>query len=389
MRTSAGAGPTLSTRWRSRCWSRSPIAGRSSCSSWATRSMRTRFRRRHWSSSTRDGTRPGLREEVADFRGVHASTGSHGDPVIRWLFSTTSISIWTTTHDMHDDWNISRSWLEEMRRQPWWQERVVGGLMSYWIYQFIGNLSPRSSRRRTSTGRFVSKTKLAPCSGSSPPRTTASGRQAVELLPRPRLDAADRDGFTDRAELEEGHRSIFDEDEWDWIRDKARGDFDHLLIGTWIPTCWRRACTTWRPGTRRPATAPGARRRGVGERIGALDCDHWGAFQRSFMRLTALLEEVGWASAAVLGLDLHPLRRCPPRVSSRGGVPPRREREQRRLPGGLLSVPEGARRARATCGANRSFAPHRSPRPRPRPSAGVEDPDSGGASPAVRTSTTR
>jgi len=46
-------------------------------------------------------------------------------------------------HDMHDDWNISRSWLEEMRRRPWWQERVVAGLMSYWIYQFIGNLSPR------------------------------------------------------------------------------------------------------------------------------------------------------------------------------------------------------------------------------------------------------
>jgi len=29
-----------------------------------------------------------------------------------------------------------------MHRLPWWQERAEGGLMSYWIYQHIGNLSP-------------------------------------------------------------------------------------------------------------------------------------------------------------------------------------------------------------------------------------------------------
>ena len=29
-----------------------------------------------------------------------------------------------------------------MRRKPWWDKRIVGGLMSYWVYQHLGNLSP-------------------------------------------------------------------------------------------------------------------------------------------------------------------------------------------------------------------------------------------------------
>ena len=46
-------------------------------------------------------------------------------------------------HDMSDDWNISASWLEEMRQKSWWHRRATSGLMSYWVYQHIGNLSPQ------------------------------------------------------------------------------------------------------------------------------------------------------------------------------------------------------------------------------------------------------
>ena len=35
--------------------------------------------------------------------------------------------------------------------------------------------------------------------------------------------------------LEEGRRAIVDDEEWDWIAEHARGDFDHLLIGTSVP----------------------------------------------------------------------------------------------------------------------------------------------------------
>ena len=82
---------------------------------------------REFIHSRRDTTRP-PGEEVADFEEyTRLYRESWGDPVIRWLFSTTSISMVIDDHDMHDDWNISRSWLEEMRRRPWWQERVVAG----------------------------------------------------------------------------------------------------------------------------------------------------------------------------------------------------------------------------------------------------------------------
>ena len=67
--------------------------------------------------------------------------------MIRWLFSTVSTSMAWDDHDMSDDWNISRSWREEMDRKDWWHERAIGGIMSYWIYQYIGNLSPRGARR--------------------------------------------------------------------------------------------------------------------------------------------------------------------------------------------------------------------------------------------------
>jgi hypothetical protein len=45
-------------------------------------------------------------------------------------------------HDVHDDWNISWLWVEEMRRTQWWEARITGAFMAYWIYQHLGNLSP-------------------------------------------------------------------------------------------------------------------------------------------------------------------------------------------------------------------------------------------------------
>ena len=29
-----------------------------------------------------------------------------------------------------------------MRALPWWDERITGAFMSYWLYQHLGNLSP-------------------------------------------------------------------------------------------------------------------------------------------------------------------------------------------------------------------------------------------------------
>ena len=50
-------------------------------------------------------------------------------------------------HDVVDDWNISESWLEDMRRKPWWEGRIRAAFMSYWVYQHLGNLSPDELER--------------------------------------------------------------------------------------------------------------------------------------------------------------------------------------------------------------------------------------------------
>jgi PhoD-like phosphatase len=265
--------------------------------------------------SKRDTTRPPC-EEVADFEEyTRLYLESWGDPVIRWLFSTTSIAMVIDDHDMHDDWNISRAWLEKMRRLPWWQERVEAGLMSYWVYQFIGNLSPDELERNALYRRVRDLDEAGPelreFAAKDDREREGKRWSYYRDLGSSRLIVMDvRTGRV----LEEGRRSIFDEGEWDWVQDKVRGDFEHLLIGTSDPYLLAPALhhlEAWNEAVCEGAW--GAAAASIGERIReGIDCDHWAAFQRSFTRLTRLLEEVGSglrgqppASICILSGDVH------------------------------------------------------------------------------------
>ncbi len=109
---------------------------------------------------------------------------------------------------------------------------------------------------------------------------------------------------------------MLDEEEWDWIVEKATGDFDHLLFGTSLPLLLG-------PGLHHLEAAseavcvgawggPAAR---IGESIRQLvDLEHWPAFHKSFTDLTKLLRSVASgersngnppASVAVLSGDVH------------------------------------------------------------------------------------
>ena len=86
-------------------------------------------------------------EEVADFEEyTRLYREAWSDPVIRWLMSTVSTSMVIDDHDIHDDWNISAAWVKDMREEDWWAERESAGIATYWLYQFIGNLSPELLR---------------------------------------------------------------------------------------------------------------------------------------------------------------------------------------------------------------------------------------------------
>jgi hypothetical protein len=107
---------------------------------------------------------------------------------------------------------------------------------------------------------------------------------------------------------------MVDQAEWEWIEDHARGDCDHLLIGTSLPLLLAPGMhhlEAWNEAVCDGAWGGLAAR--LGERIRqGLDLEHWGAFGDSFRRMTRLLREVAAgrrgeapASIVVLSGDVH------------------------------------------------------------------------------------
>src|SRR4051812_46055124 len=82
--------------------------------------------------------------QVSDFEEyTRLYAESWSDPQVRWLLSTIPSSMIFDDHEMIDDWNTSAAWRREVTRSGWWRRRIAGGLVSYWIYQHLGNLSPQ------------------------------------------------------------------------------------------------------------------------------------------------------------------------------------------------------------------------------------------------------
>lgn len=238
------------------------------------------------------------------------------DPDVRWLLSTVPSSMIFDDHDVIDDWNTSASWLADMRETPWWRERLLSGLMSYWVYQHLGNLPPSA---------------LAADPLYAEVRATPDGTDAL----RDFACRADADFTTARWSyrrdfgrvrllmvdtraarvLEEDKRSMLDEGEAAWLREQALdspGSYDHLLIGTSLPwllphlvhdaEAWSAALCRGERGPRWAKFGEDLRRRA--------DLEHWAAFPASFEALGALLVEAGSgpgapATVCVLSGDVH------------------------------------------------------------------------------------
>lgn len=260
-------------------------------------------------------------EEVIDFEEyTWLYQEAWEDPQIRWLFSTVSTSMVWDDHDMSDDWNISRSWHEEMDRKHWWHERAVGGIMGYWVYQHLGNLSPRElddndvyAQVRGNPNATEALREWARSIDS-----TASGTRWSYCRDIDGVRAIFMDSRASRV-LTDYRRSMFDDEVWDWIVDHVSGNFDHLLISTTVPyllspgfhylEAWNeRLCD----GAWGDLLARGSERFRR-----AVDFDHWAAFQFSFQRLRELIEEVGSgkrgkppASIVILSGDVHHAYLC-------------------------------------------------------------------------------
>ena len=116
---------------------------RTCCCCWATRCTRTRPPNPYARRLADPRSVRAARQQVADYEEyTRLYDESWLDPEVRWLLSTVPSCMIFDDHDVIDDWNTSESWLGDMRATRWWRERILSGLMSYWVYQHLGNLSP-------------------------------------------------------------------------------------------------------------------------------------------------------------------------------------------------------------------------------------------------------
>ena len=171
--------------------------------------------------------------DVADFEDyTRLYRDAWGEPVIRWLLSTVPSAMIFDDHDVHDDWNTSAAWVEEIRRTDWWEPRIVGAFASYLLYQHWGNLAPAEAARVELLGE-----------GDVTEPVMAFAREAAYEVAGKRWSFCRDIGparlvmIDSRAGrlLDPGSRSMVDAEEWRWIVERAREPAGHLLIGTSLP----------------------------------------------------------------------------------------------------------------------------------------------------------
>ena len=248
---------------------------------------------------------------------------SWSDPQVRWLLSTIPSSMIFDDHEMIDDWNTSAAWRRKVDSKDWWQDRICGGLVSYWVYQHLGNLSPEELAQDKTWQAILG--------------LPADEDDAQPLL-REMADRADREPMSVRWSyvrhwgdvrlvmidtragrvLDEQNRRMLDDEEFDWVEaamhNAVRDGVEHLVLGTSLPWLlphaiheierWNETINVRHHG--RPlGRAFEAMRQ-------AADLEHWAAFGESFQRFGRALIAVARgehgrapATALVLSGDVH------------------------------------------------------------------------------------
>jgi hypothetical protein len=248
---------------------------------------------------------------------------SWSDPHVRWLLSTVPSSMIFDDHEMIDDWNTSAAWRREITAQDWWPARISGGLVSYWVYQHLGNLSPQELAKNT-TWQAIQQ--MDDDSDDAEPMLREMAERAdtepasirwsfVRHWGDARLIMIDsRAGRV----LDEQRRRMVDDEEFAWIEaamQRAAGEgVQHLIVGTSLPWLlphaihnierWNETLNVRHEGAWRGRLAETVRQ--------AADLEHWAAFGDSFERLGRALAAVARgehgpapATALVLSGDVH------------------------------------------------------------------------------------
>ncbi|HYL40369.1 MAG TPA: hypothetical protein VET90_03580, partial [Candidatus Binatus sp.] len=236
------------------------------------------------------------------------------------LLSTLPTSMIFDDHEVRDDWNTSHAWRLDMQRTSWWEERITGALMSYWLYQHLGNLSPAAlaadptyrAVQAADDGADVLRAFAQAADREADGQKGAMWSYRRDFGPVRILVVDSRCGRI----LGDRRRSMISDKEFDWIESQTEdGDFDHLVVVTSMPWLLPRALhdiESWNE-----ALCAGSRGRLMGRLAEvvrrAIDLEHWAAFRASFDRLARFFERVGRsadgrvapATICVLSGDVH------------------------------------------------------------------------------------
>jgi hypothetical protein len=224
---------------------------------------------------------------------------------------------------MIDDWNTSAAWRREVTGSSWWAPRISGGLVSYWIYQHLGNLSPQELAENKTwqavRGLGEDDDDAEPILGEMAERADAEPASTrwsfVRHWGSARMIMVDsRAGRV----LDEQGRRMLDDEEFAWVeaamRRAAAEDVRHLVVGTSLPWLlphaihhierWNETLNARHEGRLLGRLSESLRR--------AADLEHWAAFGESFERLGAALTALARgehgpppATALVLSGDVH------------------------------------------------------------------------------------
>lgn len=289
------------------------------------------------------------------------------DPPIRWLLSTIPTAMVFDDHEVRDAWKSSQAWLEELRAQGWYDDRVASALSAYWLYQHLGNLSPAELRdnslladvRDAQDGWSVLRDVAVQADRESGHSRWSFSRR----LGSSRLVVVDsRAGRV----LTPGARRMVDPGEWEWVDAQIDGAEGHLLLASSLPIllsrgqhhaeAWNEAICDGAWGSRAARIAERLRQRGR--------LEHWASFGRSFEAFAQLLHEV--VSGRAAGLCAAAVRRRPPRLHRHSALPGPLRDPHAGLAAGVLTTADVPRAAQPPRLPVRRVSPRRPHRARAR-----------------------
>jgi hypothetical protein len=254
-------------------------------------------------------------DELADFTEYAlAYHEAWRDPAIRWLLSTVPTAMVFDDHEIHAEWRISQGWMDEMNAEPWFDRHIRAGLVAYWVFQHLGNLSPEELAQ---AGLFEAVKRSEDAGALLASEMDTEGRQVghsrwsfARDIGDARLVVIDSRAGRD---VTPGRRQLIQDEEWAWVSEQARRPARHLLLGSSVPfllapglhhtEAWDEAVTDGAWGAIAAQLGERARRRAV--------MDHWASFQRTHQRFAELIEDVAHggeqapASIVMLSGDVH------------------------------------------------------------------------------------